>query len=39
VYDNRKRAPASEGDALGLISLGCVLENMRLTAGPVSADR
>ncbi|MBR7826945.1 nitroreductase family protein [Actinospica sp. MGRD01-02] len=32
VYDTRKRAPASEGDVLGLISLGCVLENMWLTA-------
>jgi len=32
VYDTRKRAPASEGDVLGLISLGCVLQNMWLTA-------
>jgi len=32
VYDVRKRAPASEGDVLGLISLGCVMENMWLMA-------
>lgn len=32
VYDTRKRAPASEGDVLGLISLGCVMQNMWLTA-------
>jgi nitroreductase len=32
VYDTRKRAPASEGDVLGFISLGCVLQNMWLTA-------
>jgi len=32
VYDTRKRAPASEGDVLGLISLGCVMENMWLMA-------
>jgi nitroreductase len=32
IYDARTRAPASEGDVLGLISLGCVLENMWLTA-------
>lgn len=32
VYDTRKRAPASPGDVLGLISLGCVLENMWLAA-------
>jgi len=28
IYDSRKRAPASEGDFLGIISLGCVMENM-----------
>ena len=28
VYDTRKRAPASEGDVLGILSLGCVMENM-----------
>ena len=32
MYDPRKRAPASEGDFLGIISLGCVLENMWLVA-------
>lgn len=32
IYDSRLRAPASEGDALGKISLGCVLENMWLIA-------
>ena len=32
VYDPRKRAPASEHDALGMMSLGCVMENMWLVA-------
>jgi nitroreductase len=32
IYDPRKRAPASEGDVLGSISLGCVMENMWLMA-------
>ena len=32
TYDARKRAPASEGDVLGFISLGCVMENMWLMA-------
>jgi nitroreductase len=32
TFDARKRAPASEGDSLGLISLGCVMENMWLAA-------
>jgi nitroreductase len=32
VYDARKRAPASEGDVLGIMSLGCVMENIWLTA-------
>jgi nitroreductase len=32
VYDPRKRAPASEGDFLGIMSLGCVMENMWLVA-------
>ena len=32
LYDTRKRAPASEGDVLGFISLGCVMENMWLMA-------
>jgi len=32
IYDPKKRAPASEGDVLGFMSLGCVMENMWLTA-------
>jgi nitroreductase len=32
VYDTRKRAPASAGDVLGIMSLGCVMQNMWLTA-------
>ena len=32
VFDPRERAPASDGDALGMMSLGCVLENMWLAA-------
>ena len=32
IYDQRKRAPASEGDFLGILGLGCVMENMWLTA-------
>jgi nitroreductase len=32
VYDPAKRAPASEGDFLGIISLGCATENMWLMA-------
>lgn len=32
IYDKRKRAPASEGDFLGILSLGCVMENIWLTA-------
>jgi len=35
IYDARKRAPASEGDFLGIISLGCVMENMWLVAQDV----
>jgi nitroreductase len=30
VYDPQQRAPASEGDFLGIMSLGCVMENMWL---------
>lgn len=30
LHDATKRAPGSEGDLVGLISLGCVLENMWL---------
>jgi nitroreductase len=32
LYDPGRRAPASEGDFLGIISLGCVMENMWLAA-------
>jgi len=32
LYDPSKRAPASEGDFLGIISLGCVMENMWIMA-------
>ena len=32
VYDPSHRAPASEGDFLGIISLGCAMENMWLMA-------
>jgi nitroreductase len=32
LYDPRKRAPASHGDFLGIMSLGCVMENMWLMA-------
>ena len=32
VYDPHKRAPASEGDVLGFMSLGCAMENMWLMA-------
>jgi nitroreductase len=32
VYDPGQRAPASDGDFLGIMSLGCVMENMWLMA-------
>jgi len=32
VTDTRKRAPASEGDVLGIMSLGCVMQNLWLVA-------
>jgi nitroreductase len=32
VYDPGRRAPASAGDFLGIMSLGCVMENMWLAA-------
>jgi nitroreductase len=32
VYDPHKRAPASDGDVLGFMSLGCAMENMWLVA-------
>jgi nitroreductase len=31
-YDQRMRAPASEGDVLGIMSLGCVMQNLWLAA-------
>lgn len=38
VYDPQRRAPASEGDFLGIISLGCVVENMWLMANALDID-
>ena len=38
VYDPRKRAPASEGDFLGIMSLGCVMENIWLMASSLGID-
>ncbi len=32
IYDPVRRAPDSEGDLLGLVSLGCLMENMWLMA-------
>ena len=32
IYNPHKRAPASEGDVFGFMSLGCVMENMWLMA-------
>jgi nitroreductase len=32
TYDPRLRAPASEGDVLGMMSLGCVMQNLWLAA-------
>ena len=32
LYDPRRRAPASQGDFLGIMSLGCVMENIWLMA-------
>jgi nitroreductase len=32
IYDSRKRAPASGGDVLGFMSLGCVMQNIWLMA-------
>jgi nitroreductase len=31
VYNSSKRAPASHGDVLGFVSLGCLMENIWLT--------
>ena len=38
VYDTSQRAPASKHDVLGMIGLGCVLENMWLTAQALHLD-
>jgi nitroreductase len=38
IYDPTKRAPASKGDFLGIISLGCVMENMWLMANSLGID-
>lgn len=38
VFDASQRAPGSEGDVLGMISLGCVLENMWLAAQACHLD-
>jgi len=38
LYDPGKRAPASEGDFLGIISLGCMMENLWLTANSLGVD-
>jgi nitroreductase len=35
IYDPNQRAPASEGDSLGFMSIGCAMENMWLTAESV----
>ncbi|HVW69092.1 MAG TPA: nitroreductase family protein [Steroidobacteraceae bacterium] len=32
LYDGNRRAPASEGDVLGIMSLGCVMQNIWLMA-------
>jgi nitroreductase len=32
LYDPRRRAPASEGDVLGVMSLGCLMQNLWLAA-------
>ena len=38
LYDPTKRAPASEHDQLGMMSLGCVMENMWLAARAARLD-
>lgn len=38
LFDERQRAPASEHDRLGMLSLGCVLENVWLTAHALHLD-
>ena len=36
LYDPRRRAPASEGDMLGIMSLGCVMQNIWLAAADLA---
>jgi nitroreductase len=38
LYDPGRRAPASEGDFLGIMSLGCMMENLWLTANSLGID-
>jgi nitroreductase len=38
LYDPKRRAPASEGDFLGIISLGCMMENLWLMATALGID-
>jgi nitroreductase len=38
LYDPSKRAPASEGDFLGIMSLGCILENLWLQANALGVS-
>ncbi len=38
LYDPSRRAPASKGDFLGIISLGCVMENMWLMANSLGVN-
>jgi nitroreductase len=38
LYDPSQRAPASEGDFLGAISLGCMTENLWLAASSLGID-
>ena len=38
LYNPERRAPASEGDFLGIISLGCVMENMWLMANSLGVN-
>ena len=38
LYDPHRRAPASEGDFLGIISLGCMTENLWLMANSLGIN-
>jgi nitroreductase len=38
LYDTHRRAPASVGDALGLMSLGCVMQNIWLAAESIGVS-